>query len=56
VIGSSETRKPDYYGRQTTTFKDKSGRTTGKAQTSKPDYYGRKKTKVQGKTPLDGLR
>jgi len=30
--------------------------TNGTAQTSKPDYYGRKKTKVQGKTPLDGLR
>ena len=56
VIGSSETQKPDYYGRQTTTFKDKAGQTTGKAQTSKADYYGRKKTKVQGKTPLDGLR
>ena len=40
----------------TTTFKDKCGRTTGKAETSKPDYYGRKNTKVEGKTPLDGLR
>ena len=54
--GEIITQKPDYFGRTKSVFVDSRGRSVGKAETSKPDYYGRKRTKVEGKTPLDGLR
>ena len=54
--GEIITEKPDYFGRQKSVIKDNCGRIIGTAETSKPDYYGRKNTKVEGASPIDGLR
>ena len=45
----AKTKKPDFFGKTKTTFKNKSYQTVGTATTAKPDFFGRKKTEIKDK-------
>ena len=49
----AKTKKPDFFGKTKTTYKDKYGRTVGSAITEKPDFFGNRKTTHKGHNPFN---